>query len=460
MFNKNLINLPLKQFEYNKKRIPEKVSGKPLYIQALTTEQNDDELFEIIQGKIRNITIESLLTLKLPLLDFKFKAKEFIVLGLYSTPKNEIFYFGKNKLQRVVQIHERYHSIHHLMKDPNTSNIWDDFPIVDTWYKELLAQLFTYRYIMDFEPDLEYGFLELNQNQSLLYKSWKIFKHYDTKKVEELYWGIRNASKNKTLNMFKSFISEFSLQLQNNFQNQINEQLVDSLNFICLNPRVFVSELDIHQIVMNNLMQIKELNNLYETNCTIGTAKGGESPEKYKTMLIHKEYGHASLRYSRSDIVILNPAEIKTIDHPTDLKQGNHWLKPDYIFEFGTEKSANSADVFGVHLRGDLVKVDKAQKQGYIIHIQRNYYKSIDYKKDNNIKKFENYIVALKDKIAKFKSSNTFLPKVIFIVIDLGGTGRQVRGKIRIVRYPYNPDCKLSTINMNSIPKELKSLIF
>lgn len=122
-------------------------------------------------------------------------------------------------------------------------------------------------------------------------------------------------------------------------------------------------------------MRIDELNPdkyLYETGCTIGMSSKGESSEKYKTMLLHKEYGHANHSWARSDIVILNSSDIKNIDDPINLKQGDEWLTPEYIFEFGTEKSATSVTTFFEHLKNDFKKIVEASKQGYLIHIHRH----------------------------------------------------------------------------------------
>jgi len=130
---------------------------------------------------------------------------------------------------------------------------------------------------------------------------------------------------------------------------KINEVLSDILNYICKNPLIFVSETDIHSLVMEELMKIPELKSsrLYPTNSTIGLNKQGKpSKIKYKTMAVHKEYGHHDIPNARSDIVILNPQEIVKINDPLNLKVNKKWIVPDYIFEFGTEKAAGSEGIF------------------------------------------------------------------------------------------------------------------
>ena len=94
---------------------------------------------------------------------------------------------------------------------------------------------------------------------------------------------------------------------------KIDETLSNILDYVCKNPLIFVSETDIHSLVMGELMKIPELRytKLYSTNSTIGLNKQGKpSKIKYKTMAAHKEYGHRDLPNARSDIVILNPQEI------------------------------------------------------------------------------------------------------------------------------------------------------
>jgi len=455
MFDKKKIDKPLKYFEYNSFKISEKVTDKSKFIQDLSIDSLNDAVVEIIQTRTFEKPIDSLLTEELPISDLNFTLKDIQIFGEYFPDEKEIIYYGKNDFSRIVQIHERYHAIHHLAEDPVTKEIWKLFSQVDSFYKELLAQLFTYRFIMDFEPKLEKDFIELNKQQSFKYQTWRFFRHFDLTQTEALYWEIRNACNIGCLKMF------------NSLHLQINFHLVKSLTFICKNPSIFVSETDVHQLVMRELMNINELNpdkTLYDTSCTIGISnKGKVSKKKYQTMLMHKEYGHADSRFSRSDIVILNPLDINLIDDPINLKQGKKWLIPDYIFEFGTEKSAGGARDFEAHFKSDLEKVAKAKKQGFVIHIQRNYYKRKSGKPAND-KKYRGYLNSLMKQINLFKGHPTYSgknPKIIFIILDLGGKGRGVRVKTRILKDPFHTTyCKLTGITKENISSELKSLIF
>jgi len=141
-------------------------------------------------------------------------------------------------------------------------------------------------------------------------------------------------------------------------------------------------------------MKIPELKytHLYQTNATIGKNRNDQvSKISYKTMAVHKEYGHPDIPNARSDIVILNPNDILEIDDPLDLKVRKKWIVPDYIFEFGTEKAAGSETVFKEHLENDIEKACKSNKRGYIIHIQRNMCESEGELLKNNRSKYEGY---------------------------------------------------------------------
>lgn len=268
-----------------------------------------------------------------------------------------------------------------------------------------------------------------------------------------------------------------SNQNSNDLTESINAKLAKVLTYICENPLIFVSETDVHMLVARELMKIDQLNpdidkGLCETNCTIGTSSSGTSKNKYKTMLLHKEYGHKNIRNARSDLVILSKGSVKEINDPINLKKDEKWLQPDYIFEFGTEKSAGSEESFGEHLLGDLLKVSEASKLGYIIHIHRNYYTSTGERHNKNMDKFDRYISKYKDVINKTdlhvkKNWNIKLPidfskiKILLIVIDIGGEGRQVRGKIRILKEPYSKSGKLrfTRINLDKIEDNISEIL-
>ena len=95
----------------------------------------------------------------------------------------------------IIKIHERFHALHHLTLD-NTGKIWGNFANTSSFYKELLAQIFTYKYIEKHQPNLMNHFLELNNNQPFIYQTWKGFKHFSWNDTVNLYWEIRNRLNN------------------------------------------------------------------------------------------------------------------------------------------------------------------------------------------------------------------------------------------------------------------------
>ncbi len=236
---------------------------------------------------------------------------------------------------------------------------------------------------------------------------------------------------------------------------KIDEILANILDYICKNPLIFVSETDIHSLAMGELMKIPELryNRLYSTNSTIGLNKEGKpSKIKYKTMAVHKEYGHHEVAKARSDIVILNPQEIIKINDPLNLKVNKKWIEPDYIFEFGTEKTAGSKGIFGKHLNSDIKKTKKSKKKGYVIHIQRNICKSKGTRLLKNRNKYEGYSNVIK------KSLIGIDPKlrILVIIVDIGNEGRGIykEGKIKIFK-----NDRFIGINKNKVKEEIKKIL-
>lgn len=423
-----------------------------------------NDFFETLQGKLIELEYAEGLDISGIFDDLSLCntfLKKVNILGEYYSDKKNIKYYKQTpQILEITKIHERFHAVHHLTED-TSGHIWKNFSTTPPFYLELLAQLFTYIYIRDYKCALLPVFEKLNKNQPLIYQTFKLFKQYNSLQAEDLYWNIRN---NVTANNLINALKRIEMNMFKTLQPQINYHLINVLTFICENPLIFNSESDVHELVMRELMNIDELNpkTLYKTNCTIGTSGKGISLERYKTMLMHKEYGHSTSAFSRSDIVILNPIDVSQIDDPKNLKlkPTKSWLTPDYIFEFGTEKSAGRISDFNKHFNNDFGKVAKAQIQGYLIHIHRNYYTSNGVLKKKNEKKIKDYSNAIAKILAQNKSKTIagFPPKIIFVVIDLGGIGRIVRGKIRILIDPFTSKCKLKRINLNKISTELETL--
>lgn len=123
---------------------------------------------------------------------------------------------------------------------------------------------------------------------------------------------------------------------------EINEEIAKTLVFIMKNPAIFFSEADLQSIFYENLKNIEELNKLCDTGCTIGLNQyGDESEQKYQTYPIHREYGLNDGENSRVDLAIMDSNDITNIQDPINLKnENNNYLEANYLFEFGTDKSA------------------------------------------------------------------------------------------------------------------------
>ena len=174
-----------------------------------STKEACDGYFETLKGRIMEIEnsnkpkIDDLL-LDLPECKLVFRSHN--ILGEYYPGHSYIKYYKQSpETIEIVKIHERFHAIHHLMPD-NQGAIWDEFPKIDSFYLELLAQLFTYVYIRDFEGSLLADFEELNKSQPFIYKTFKIFSHYDQVQAVNLYWAIRTKSQPT----YKALIQIFS----------------------------------------------------------------------------------------------------------------------------------------------------------------------------------------------------------------------------------------------------------
>ncbi len=237
---------------------------------------------------------------------------------------------------------------------------------------------------------------------------------------------------------------------------EINKALINVIYYICKNPLIFVSESDIHTLIMEKLTRIAELKSskLHPTKCTIGLNQSREpSKETYKTMRIHREYGHADLDYSRSDIVILNPVDIKEITVPTKLKTGNlksDYVIPEYIFEFGTEKVANSEKAFRKHLKEDIKKVNKSKVRGYIIHIQRNLVGAKGL--ENNKLKYESYVNAIQEECKKAKPN----VKILIMILNIGNENRIITKEEKTKIYKNN---MFEGVNQKNIKEELYNVL-
>ncbi|MBC8556014.1 MAG: hypothetical protein H8D23_40895 [Candidatus Brocadiales bacterium] len=259
--------------------------------------------------------------------------------------------------------------------------------------------------------------------------------------------------------------------MNNNKEKKLYDKIAKVVSEVvsdaCNNPAVFVSEMDIHVLIMKALMEIKCLNRRYDTSCTLGMNNmGAVSGKKYKTMLVHKEYGNERGRNERSDIVIFDKKDVKLIDDPLNLKSEGKYLEPKYVFEFGTEKSAGTNKNYKEHLEGDFNKLSKIKNTGFLIHIQRIYVKSRSgtkrYKDNRN--KIEAYVKSTVEIWNSFKvKSWANRIKVLIFFVDLGGEKRVVSKKVRMFNPYPNPkrknDANCIPVNQVDIKEIIKEFL-
>jgi len=436
-YNRELDN-KINSFRYPVQVVPEKIHKHKKFVRGLVLKNNYySDFFGSIKNKIQDMGLKEIfdnsdISIEGIYKKFEFSIAEVGILGEYWNSKKEIHYFKMDdEYEEIVKIHERFHSIHHLTPNDNNEE-WKDFGQTPTFYMELLAQLFTYIYIRDVKPSLLDDFHRLCKEQSFEYNSWMIFQDYDLNKAIKLYWEIRNRLTNRlSLGVLESINS--CNEINKAMNNEINNVLSEEISFICKNPLVFVSETDIHAMIYRKLRGIQSLNLLYDTNCTIGrNYKGLPSNNKYKTYLVHKEYGINGMSKSRCDLVILNPDNIRNIDDPINLKTKNGWIKPDYMFEFGTEKCAQSDVVFEKHLKNDLRKLQQCNKKGFLIHIQRNFCQKYVGKNKPKIKKYASKIKSVISNQSISKAIKSKRISILIIIVDIGSGKRNLISKIGI----------------------------
>jgi len=247
----------------------------------------------------------------------------------------------------------------------------------------------------------------------------------------------------------------------NNYkEEELYEKIAEVVHLICNNPAIYFSETDIHVLMMKALMEIDCFNpfadwkkGLRSTNCTIGKKSmkaKAPSKEKYRTMLVHREYGNNKGTGERSDLVIFDEEEVKSIDDPINLKKnkGKEYLTPKYIFEFGTEK----CDDYKEHVEGDLKKLSERKSTGFLIHIQRIYIKSGNVTsafKDNRSMNKKNQDATIK-LWEGTKSKNKIKILVFFVLV--GGDKIFIEEKVQMFNpYSTNGDEHWVALNLAKI---------
>ena len=217
--------------------------------EAFFTIENCDGIFERIQGILIHEDLE--LDISNPLNEMhkcKTLLKTVNILGEYFPEKQHIEYYKQTPENlKITQIHERFHAVHHLTRD-NNGAIWDEFQSIRPFYKELLAQLFTWIYISNYESSLYAAFTNLNDTQPFIYQTYKIFRHYDMQEAEKLYWDIRNNTipdrVSKVLETIAEKIEIISLELE--IENAVSKGIRTTINRFREHPFLYFTEADIH----------------------------------------------------------------------------------------------------------------------------------------------------------------------------------------------------------------------
>jgi hypothetical protein len=223
----------------------------------------------------------------------KFKLMKVNILGEYWPDERRIIYYRQTgEIWPLTEIHERFHAIHHLTPDVRKHE-WVDFPKTDPFYLELLAQLFTWIYIRDSHTSLRDIFLRLNENQPFIYKTYRIFEHYDQSQAEKLYWIIRNREVEnpvfKALNLLAGMIQPKTIE------GAVYNGIRKTINRFREQPFRYFTESDIHASLSNDIM---------EGNSDIlimGRTLAERSTIKTPVSLVHHEYP-TNFRYDKKKL--------------------------------------------------------------------------------------------------------------------------------------------------------------
>jgi hypothetical protein len=120
------------------------------------------------------------------------------VLGEYSPIKTAITYFDLPMIhadrREIVRFHERMHAIHHLIPDAN-GKIWNGFPRISRCAIEMLAQIFTYKFLEHRrDQSLMDEMTSMAHGQGALYRMpLEILNSHRMSDADclDLYWDIR-----------------------------------------------------------------------------------------------------------------------------------------------------------------------------------------------------------------------------------------------------------------------------
>lgn len=140
---------------------------------------------------------------------------------------------------------------------------------------------------------------------------------------------------------------------------EIDNIIAEFCSEVIAEPLCFFSEGDLQGLLYAKL--VGHFPERIETSFHRGPGSKG----KYKTGLVHREYGVGARH--RMDMVIFSPKDAFKIDSP-DLQINGEYIKPQFGIELGTEKTLNIER----HLIRDILKLSKVKEQGYLIFFFRD----------------------------------------------------------------------------------------
>lgn len=136
---------------------------------------------------------------------------------------------------------------------------------------------------------------------------------------------------------------------------RMNEVIADFCAEVVLEPLCYFSEADLQGILFQKLTRA------FPAQVETSYSRGPDSKGKYRTGLVHREYGATGGR--RTDISVFAPDDLAAVDSPRLMVRGQY-IVPRFAVELGTEKTVDTA----AHIANDLDKLSRATGRGYLIH--------------------------------------------------------------------------------------------
>jgi len=140
---------------------------------------------------------------------------------------------------------------------------------------------------------------------------------------------------------------------------KVNEIIAKFCAAVVEEPLCYFSEADLQSMLFTRLTA------KFPQTPETSVQRGPNSKGKYRTGLVHREYGAGGSR--RIDLCVFSPASIASLDR-ADLMVEGKYLVPEFAIELGTEKTVDTAG----HIAGDLKKLAAARTRGYLIHFFRD----------------------------------------------------------------------------------------